>query len=132
MDHNAKAKMEQSAGNTEKRALLYGNWFFTYNNYTQKDIGSLIVCLEYADCKYVFQEEMGEQGTKHLQGVVKFKARKRLSWVRHLYDTKIHWESCRNFKKAIEYCTKVETRCGDIYSNFIEERKQKEMELRPC
>lgn len=52
-------------GNT-KQSPACKNWFFTWNNYTKEDITILIAYLDPIALKYKFQEETGEQGTKHL------------------------------------------------------------------
>ena len=92
-------------------------WFFTLNNYLKKDI-SLLSSLYPKECSYLcFQEEQGEQGTQHLQGVIKFKTGQRPLECRFFKDlsNKPHWEKCRNFEKAKEYCKKEETRVGNVY-----------------
>lgn len=98
------------------------NWCFTFNNYTEENIENLA---QYFSDKseYVFQEEVGENGTPHLQGFVSFKNAQRISFQENL-PKQIHWETCKgNKKNNINYCTKKETRNGRIFSNFYEELK---------
>lgn len=103
-------------GNT-KQPLQLKNWFFTFNNYTNDDIRDLETCFKSIDgCKYVFQEELGENGTKHLQGQINLE--KKMRWSQFKLSNKIHWEKTKNIKSAIEYCQKLETRNGNIYSNI--------------
>lgn len=89
------------------------NWCFTLNNYTKNDISS-IVDSTVID-KYVFQEETGESGTPHLQGYIKFIKKLR---PKALFNSKIHWEKTRNVEKSIAYCSKEDTRSGQIFTNI--------------
>ena len=87
-------------GNTKRQISPAKHWCFTHNNYTQQDIEKL--CSSIVPVKYVFQEETGTEGTKHLQGYVEFKKKirpKSLGW-----SDQIHWEKCRNIKASIAYC----------------------------
>lgn len=104
--------------NKKEKDDRFRNWVFTFNNYTQKDIEITLIVLneKYSECSYVFQEEIGEQGTPHLQGLVCFKNATTLNALKKKLDPKIHWEVCRSVSKSIGYCTKRETRSGKIYS----------------
>lgn len=99
-------KME--SGNT--RSLSY---CFTLNNYTSDDITSLLLSFKNSFL-YVFQEELGENETRHLQGVVKWKIQRSFKTMKKIHS-KIHWERCRNVKNSILYCTKEDTRNGKIW-----------------
>lgn len=88
-------------------------WFLTLNNYDEKDIA----LLEKADCRYLFQEEKGVNGTCHLQGIFMFDNARTLSAMKKLHP-KAHWEICRKKDAAINYCKKDKTRNGLVYSNF--------------
>ena len=105
-------KTQSEVGNTKQPR--YRNWFFTFNNYTEEDIELLKKELE---GEYIFQEEKGHNGTKHLQGTVIFKHPQRLNGLKKIHNS-IHWEKCRNKKAAIDYCQKLETRNGNIYTNM--------------
>ena len=68
--------------------------------------------------KYVFQEEIGESGTPHLQGYLRFTTKKR---PKSVFDNKkIHWEICKKVSNAIAYCQKEDTRSGQVYYRGIE------------
>lgn len=103
---------KSSGGNTKNPRCR--SWCFTWNNYENikilekklNDIGN-----------YVFQEETGDNGTKHLQGVVNLKNQKTFNQVKSI-EVKAHWEPCRNLKKSIEYCTKLDTRTGNVFTNM--------------
>ncbi len=97
------------------------HWTFTLNNYKKCDIEEIsVVCAGFSKCKYVFQEETGEEGTPHLQGYIDFGRRVRPT---PLFKNKgYHFEHKKGtIKQNIDYCSKVDTRTGKIYSNFYEE-----------
>jgi len=57
---------------------------------------------------YVFGQEIGESGTPHLQGCIRFKQKQRFTAVQKLFPGKgVHWEQMkRAWKVNVEYCTK--------------------------
>lgn len=80
-------------------------WCFTLNNYEQKDAERLAEL----DCKYiVFGYEVGESGTKHLQGYVEFTHGKTLSAVKKYTGCpSIHLETRKGTpEQAATYCKK--------------------------
>lgn len=92
----------------------YRNWFFTINNYSEMDIH----CTEKLEnCEYAFQEECGESGVRHLQGVICWKSARTFSRMKQI-NPRAHWEICRNKKAAIKYVTKLDTRAGKVYTNM--------------
>lgn len=97
---------EPQACNTKNRA-----WTFTWNNYTDDDISYLEKKL---DCgEYVFGEEIGEKGTPHLQGVVRFKNARSFNSMRNLFKNN-HIEICKNWIGSKIYCSKD----GETYTNI--------------
>lgn len=60
------------------------------------------------------QEEVGESGTPHLQGYLKFITKRRPQSV-FGKSFGAHWEKCKSIKRAIEYTQKHDTRVGQIY-----------------
>jgi hypothetical protein len=114
------------AGNSEtapakKQGEQYTYWFFTWNNYPEQieQIEQIEHVLRH-ECKwFVFQEEKGESGTKHLQGTLCLKQRQRLTQLKHI-EQSIHWEPTKSIKASIEYCTKEETRNGRQWVHGIE------------
>lgn len=95
------------------------HWCFTINNYTC----ILTEMPPIPDLVYVvYQEEIGEKGTPHLQGYLQFSAQKRGAWVTnqvealHLRKGKPHTEAARGSDEDNEaYCTKEDGRLGGPY-----------------
>ncbi len=58
----------------------------------------------------MIQEETGEEGTPHLQGIMSFKSAKKWSTLRG--HASIYWKKCRNVMAAKNYCSKIESRSG--------------------
>lgn len=115
-------KKDKARGNTLTRATQAPQacyWFFTLNNYKIEQIDQLEQIFKH-ECKwYIFQEEIGESGTPHLQGTICLIKKQRLTELKKI-DNSIHWESTKCVKASIEYCTKYETRHGKVYSHGIE------------
>ncbi len=109
------------------------SWCFTLNNYTEEDVVSLSHN-KWDDMKInklVFQEEIGKNKTKHLQGVVKFRNQVSFSNLKEFHKG-IHWSKCRNIKASIKYCSKVDTRNGELYTiGDVENGLYKEYEKVP-
>lgn len=105
----------QEGGNTSTpspASKRIRKWFFTLNGYTTDDITRLHSTLP----THVFQEETGDGGNKHLQGCVSFKEGKTFSAAKKAIDIRAHIEPVIDWDSAIRYCTKTETRTGQIYS----------------
>lgn len=88
-------------------------WLYTLNNYDgvpcDLDFGKHLRC-------YVCQEELGENGTPHVQGYVEFKRALSLGAVRKMLPD-AHWEIRRGTaEEAIAYCSKEETRVAGPYT----------------
>lgn len=117
VDKNGGAQgAEKSVCNTNKNNTDFRrkNWFFTWNNYTETDINSLLVVGKKSCRKYAFQEEIGKNGTKHIQGVLCFNYAMRFKTLKKISE-KIHWEPCKNIIAASKYCQKMETKNGKTY-----------------
>ncbi len=94
------------------------SWAYTLNNYDQKDVTHLHSLFpKGGTVNYVMQEEVGTEGTPHLQGCIRFKEAKTFATIKKIYP-KAHWEQCKNWLASIRYCTKEDTREGEIYSNW--------------
>ncbi len=78
------------------------NWCFTINNYTSHDVEYLLTIT----CPHlIFQSEVGESGTPHLQGLVGYKDTRKFGCVQNLIP-RAHITRCRRFAAAVEYCQK--------------------------
>lgn len=80
------------------------NWCFTLNNYTDAEYDALLDL----PCTYlVIGKEVGESGTPHLQGYIRFESKKRLTALKKLVVNRIHWEPMKGTsKQASDYCKK--------------------------
>jgi hypothetical protein len=104
----------ESQSSRKKQPIQCYRWCFTLNNYLEEDILMLRLKLNRLCKKYVFQEETGEEGTRHLQGSISLKTKQRLSNMKEI-DNRMHWEATRNVTCADAYCCKEETRSGEVY-----------------
>lgn len=100
-------------GNTRPSSSL--EWCFTFNNYTEDNhLKILQICKNGPIKEYVIGQEMGEKGTPHLQGWIKFSKRLRPMETFKEFKT-IHWEKAKGSKEEnINYCSKdgkYETNC---------------------
>lgn len=91
-------------GNT-KRSTPLTHWFFTWNNYTDEDVGSMVPWFTEKCKDYTVQEERGSNGTQHLQGCLSFKQKTRFEALQKLWP-KVHWEKSRS-STAHQYCSKL-------------------------
>lgn len=121
------AQDAQGAGNTEDGPLINKKrvraYVFTLNmkNRVYVDACDLQEVLgEYCE-KYLFQLEQGENSEhQHYQGYIYFKNPKSFKQVQDIFgDSNPHIEVCRNNKKAIEYCQKIQTRVKGPWSKGI-------------
>lgn len=108
-------------GNTNPTAR-HRSWCFTVNNWTDSD-KSLIVSLVSEAPAWIYGEEVGENGTPHLQGFIKFKNQVRFSTLKSKLP-RAHWIKARgsvddNFK----YCSKD----GKFETNIIPKISREEL-----
>lgn len=89
------------------------HWCFTWNNYP-KDWKEKISSNSSKISGYVMGKEVGESGTPHIQGYIRFCKKLR---PKSLFPDEIHWEVCRNIGASIEYCRKD----GDYVELDVEE-----------
>lgn len=83
-------------------------WCFTLNNYTEKEVSSIVSCFDLKAKLYILGDEVGEIcGTPHIQGYVEFKTKCRPLSL-HLPEKRIHWEKAKGTPfENIEYCSKM-------------------------
>ncbi len=69
--------LKREPSNTNIKALSQPNqiknWCFTFNNYSEDDILLLESKFKEICDKYIFEREIGECGTPHLQGFISLK-----------------------------------------------------------
>lgn len=88
-------------------ALQSRNWMLTINNPVKKD--ELGKWLKDKAKYFVYQHELGERETPHIQGYVIFKGNQRLAGLKKLHP-KAHWEIRQgSHEQAYKYCTKMDT-----------------------
>lgn len=111
------------AGNTgqparpQRKSPSY-NFTFTFNNWTEEGIESLVANLgSIGSKKYAFQKEIGKkEGTPHLQGCFSLKTKMRLMPVVRALKAggkvqKLHVETMNaGWAQNVRYCTKSDTR----------------------
>lgn len=112
----------KKVGNTKPSSSYW--WSFTINNYSPLDIEKIRSSSDID--KYVFQEEIGDNGTQHLQGTVRWVCKKRLktiqNWEKQVeISNKGHWEKNKNNKHCIMYCSDPDKRAptGQMWSQGI-------------
>lgn len=108
LDGNTKSSRVKS-----QQPLQLKQWFFTFNGYLESDILLMEERFKEICFKYVFQEEIGENGNKHLQGNIWLL--KKMRWSEFKLSPKIHWEKTRNEEAAEKYCQKDATRSGRVF-----------------
>lgn len=88
-------------------ANLSRGWCFTINNPTNEDV----LLFNDLECRYVvFQKEVGDLGTAHLQGYLYYDTKKSLKQMKKIHS-RAHWEQQRGTtQQASDYCKKPETR----------------------
>ncbi|AXH73903.1 MAG: putative viral replication protein [Circoviridae sp.] len=89
-------------------------WCFTLNNFTETEVEMLKTHSCSKVPKIMFQSEMGEEGTPHLQGWLEFKTKQRPMTV--FKNTKrISWRKMKGtIDDNIDYCSKTDTYTGEV------------------
>lgn len=105
---NTHQNPQAESRNTKPSARLSRarSYCFTLNNYKCADVHYL---KNLSNKLLVFQSEVGEKGTPHLQGVINFHNAKTFSAVKEILPAGCHIEKCRKLHASINYCTKKET-----------------------
>lgn len=101
---------ERSVADTPAQASSVG-WCGTLNNWNEEDVVSFRAFGEQHCSYWIFQREVGESGTPHLQAYVCLERKGRLSYLRNRLTERWHWEVRRgSHKQAKEYCEKEDSR----------------------
>lgn len=102
MSSHRKRSFYKMVNNVDINRLRARSWCFTLNNYTPADE----LALSEVVCEHmIYGREVGEEGTPHLQGFVRFRHAKTGRTVRGIRPG-WHIEVARNLDAAIEYCRK--------------------------
>lgn len=101
---------------TTNTKLKIRSTFFTINNYTETDENCLrsIVHGKENSRYLVYQQEVGTEGTPHLQGFMYFYNNIELGTLNKQLP-RAHFEKPKNIKACILYCKKERTRIGGPY-----------------
>ena len=97
----------ESLARTYKTSTKSRGWSFTLNNFSEDDIYFFTDTLNAE--KYVFQHEVGESGTHHLQGTVYFTNQRTFGSMKQVHS-KCHWEPTKCLKGSVNYCCDPEKR----------------------
>lgn len=113
----------------KKQGPLRLSHFFTWNNYPDDFLKRIDPIFHKLGAKWAFQEETGQSGTKHIQGVIVCK--KKCRDTEFKLPKQIHWEAVRDVEDAIAYCTKDDTRTGGRWTHGLPGPVKTITELRP-
>lgn len=113
---NGSTDVISSSGNTKRNRSR--NYCFTWNNYEKSDIDRLIMFCVAQKSEYVFQEEKGETcQTRHLQGLICFPHQVSFEVIKSELP-KCHLEKCKSKSASVKYCSKLESRIGEVFTNM--------------
>jgi DNA-directed RNA polymerase subunit N (RpoN/RPB10) len=104
----------RKSGNTN-RISPAKHWCFTFNNYDLRIVEEMVPKFQELCDSFVMQQERGEEGTPHIQGVISLKKKSRPLELG--FDKTIHWEVARKVKQSYEYCCKEDTRDGKVWTH---------------
>jgi len=100
------------------------NWCFTLNNPNEADFFLLRRLFDHEDPKSrprygVFQQEIGKEGTPHIQGYLSFPSLKRLNQLKKLVSDRAHFEVAKGTpQQNRDYCSKSETAVPGTLEEF--------------
>lgn len=100
-----------TARNTNNK---WAAWILTWNNHSPDDLNMLKTYVTEKCKNYRLQEEIGENGTPHIQGALYFNSRRTLSAIKKDLP-KVHLEPSDNWNRIKNYCSKSNTRNGETF-----------------
>ncbi len=111
----SKVHLSTEASNTIK-ASAHRSWCFTLNNYTEEEANKLDkkISTQSTLIRGCCQEEVGDEKTPHLQGVITFNRGQTLTFMKKINE-RAHWEPTRNLKASLIYCSRPDKRSGRIW-----------------
>lgn len=105
--------VEQAGGNrdpsfiTRKRNSQHTKMCMTVNNWTMEQKNSIVGFLENNCLKFIIAEEVGENGTPHLQGAFILKTKKRFNEIFNVIGFNFHLEIMKGtWMENMKYCSK--------------------------
>lgn len=107
-------------GNTS--SIRGRNWALTINNWTDTEKNELEQFIKNECESGIFQPEIGEEGTPHLQTYLNFKNARTFTSIKKAFP-RAHIEKVRNIKAYENYCKKQETKAGETFE-FSKKRKR--------
>lgn len=117
---NSNDSILESEGNTKpqinkKQDGACKKWCLTLNNYSDDEYNSISkLCFENEG---IIGKEIGESGTEHLQGFIKFKKPVRLTALKKI-NSRIHWEKTKGTdKQNFLYCSKDNNYIQNLYED---------------
>lgn len=109
MDHNTVTTAPVGNVKNSNTGNLAKHWAgCTLNNYTDADEARFIAIIQPLADYYVYGKEVGASGTPHLQFMISFKTKKRLTAIKKIFPT-AHLEMkspISTMKEASDYCKK--------------------------
>ncbi len=108
------AKKDVGRNGNTRSSQLY-RWFFTLNNYEERDILHLKMRFNKMCKWWLFEKEIGTiKKTPHLQGTISLKVKLRFTAIQK-WDKRLNWSRTRNDSAAMTYC---QTDRIKIYTNI--------------
>lgn len=109
-------KSTKTTKTTKKRSPLGTHWGFTWNNYDMDQWKAIMDRMDQMDHKYIAQEEIGEEGTRHLQAFLISPKRFRPIETFGDITKEIHWgdkygkpSKKKDWVRCADYCRKTES-----------------------
>lgn len=109
--------------------MTFRNVIFTWNNFDE-DFKERIA--SWGASYAIYQHEVGEEGTPHIQGYLEFNKKMRMSALKKLHPT-VHWEKRQGTQQqAINYCSKEDSRVEGPWEEGEKKSPGKRTDLDAC